>query len=76
MKRILLLLASAAALHAQPALTIYNQNFAVVRERVPLDLKAGENAVNFVGATAQLEADSRAELSRGCHVPVGAARAE
>src|SRR4051812_46744838 len=42
----------------QPALTIYNQNFAVVRERVPLDLKAGENAVTFVGATAQLEPDS------------------
>src|SRR5262245_45581400 len=43
---------------AQPALTIYNQGFAVVRERVPLDLKAGENAVTFVGATAQLEPDS------------------
>jgi hypothetical protein len=43
---------------AQPALTVYNQGFAVVRERVPLDLKAGENAVTFVGATALLEADS------------------
>jgi hypothetical protein len=43
---------------AQPALTVYNQGFAVVRERVPLDLKAGENAVTFVGATAMLEADS------------------
>jgi hypothetical protein len=43
---------------AQPALTVYNQGFAVVRERVPLDLKAGENAVQFVGATAQLEPDS------------------
>jgi hypothetical protein len=51
------ILAAAAAV-AQPALTIYNQGFAVVRERVPLDLKAGENAVNFVGATAQLEPDS------------------
>lgn len=49
---------STAAVPAQPALTIYNQNFAVVRERVPLDLKAGENQVTFVGATAQLEADS------------------
>jgi len=28
-------------LAAEPALTIYNQNFAVVRESVPLDLKAG-----------------------------------
>ena len=52
------LLALAAAAVAQPALTIYNQDFAVVRERVPLDLKAGENAVTFVGATAQLEPDS------------------
>jgi hypothetical protein len=43
---------------AQPALTVYNQGFAVVRERVPLDLKAGENAITFVGATAQLEPDS------------------
>ncbi|MSU50024.1 MAG: hypothetical protein EXS37_13220 [Opitutus sp.] len=43
---------------AQPAITVYNQGFAVVRERVPLDLKAGENAITFAGATAQLEADS------------------
>lgn len=47
-----------AAAYGQPALTIYNQNFAVVRERVPLDLKSGENAVTFAGATAQLEPDS------------------
>ncbi len=43
---------------AQPALTVYNQGFAVVRERITLDLKAGENAVTFAGATAQVEADS------------------
>ena len=48
----------AGAAWAQPALTIYNQNFAVVRERVPLDLKSGVNAVNFSGATRMLEADS------------------
>ena len=46
------------ALSAQTALTIYNQNFAVVRELVPLDLKAGVNQVNFSGATTQVEADS------------------
>src|ERR1041385_1340392 len=40
---------------AQPALTIYNQNFGVVRETVPLDLKAGANDVQFVGATAYVE---------------------
>jgi hypothetical protein len=50
--------ATALSAFAQPALTVYNQGFAVVRERVPLDLKAGENAVTFAGATAMLEADS------------------
>jgi hypothetical protein len=43
---------------ADPALTIYNQNFAVIRENLPLDLKAGNNTVNFEGATAQVEPDS------------------
>ena len=42
----------------RPALTIYNQNFAVVRERVPLDLTAGVNTVSFSGATRLLEPDS------------------
>ncbi len=61
MKTLLSLLTlGALAVHApaQPALTIYNQNFAVVRERVPLDLKAGENTVAFAGVTAQVEPDS------------------
>jgi hypothetical protein len=49
---------AATAAAAQPALTIYNQNFAVVRERVPLDLKAGINPVTFTGATRMLEPDS------------------
>ncbi len=60
---IALLLASLAgpqlvAQAAAPALTIYNQDFAVVRERVPLDVKAGANTVTFNGVTAQVEADS------------------
>jgi hypothetical protein len=61
MKNLLLAFASAAAaatLSAQPALTIYNQNFAVVRERIPLELKAGENAVSYSGVTVHLEPDS------------------
>src|ERR1039457_1711964 len=41
-----------------PALTIYNQNFAVIRETLPLDLKAGNNTVRFAGATAHVEPDS------------------
>ena len=53
-----LVAASTLAASAQPALTIYNQNFAVVRDTVPLDLKAGANAVTYSGATAQVEPDS------------------
>jgi hypothetical protein len=49
---------TALALCADPALTIYNQNFAVIRETLPLDLKAGNNTVRFSGATAQVEPDS------------------
>ena len=53
-------LAAATALTAwaEPALTIYNQNFAVVRDTVALDLKAGVNEVRFADATAHLEPDS------------------
>jgi hypothetical protein len=58
----LLLAAFAAAAvppgFAQAALTIYNQNFAVVRERVALDLKAGDNVVTCSGVTVHLEPDS------------------
>src|ERR1043166_6943465 len=43
---------------ADPALTIYNQNFAVVRETLPLDLKPGNNVLRFSGATAHVEPDS------------------
>ena len=60
MKKMLPIILLAASLNAgaEPALTIYNQNFAVVRDTVPLDLKAGANAVIYSGATAQVEPDS------------------
>jgi len=59
MKTILLLTAlSTLVAGAEPALTIYNQNFAVVRDTVPLDLKSGANSVVYSGATAQVEPDS------------------
>jgi len=41
-----------------PALTIYNQDFAVVRDKVALDLREGSNDVQFVGVTTHLEPDS------------------
>jgi hypothetical protein len=46
------------AAFGQPALTIYNQDFAVVRDTVLLDLKSGANPVVYSGATAQVEPDS------------------
>ncbi len=61
MKHILLpalALFSGASLNADPALTIYNQNFAVVRDSVALDLKPGVTSVNYSGATAQVEPES------------------
>src|ERR1700681_581949 len=41
-----------------PALTIYNQNFFVARERFSLDLKPGINRVEYAGIAAHLEPDS------------------
>jgi hypothetical protein len=43
---------------AEPQLTIYNQNFAVVRVLIPLNLKPGTNQVHFTDITAYLEPDS------------------
>ncbi len=48
----------ACSASAQPGLTIYNGRFAVVRDSVPLELKAGENVVRYSGATASLEPSS------------------
>jgi hypothetical protein len=55
---LLLFSALTAAGQNAPALTIYNQDFAVVRQQVRLDLKSGSNNLRFDGATAQLEPDS------------------
>jgi len=41
-----------------PALTIYNQNFFVAREHLPLDLKPGINHVEYAGVASHLEPDS------------------
>jgi hypothetical protein len=60
MKSILTILFVGASLatFAQPSLTIYNQNFAVVRDTVPLDLHSGVNTNRYPGVTAQVEPDS------------------
>jgi hypothetical protein len=58
LRPILLCGAATALSSAQPALTIYNQDFATVRETIPLDLKKGVNEIHFKDATAQVEPDS------------------
>ncbi|MBV9849096.1 MAG: hypothetical protein JO250_05340 [Armatimonadetes bacterium] len=50
--------ATAGEAGAGRALTIYNQNFAVVRETVPLSLSAGVNHLTFSDITYHLEPDS------------------
>ena len=47
-----------AAQDNAPALTIYNQNFFVARERLPLTLHAGVNHIQYAGMTSLLEPDS------------------
>jgi hypothetical protein len=41
-----------------PSLTIYNQNFGLVRERISMDLSPGVNHISFTGVTAHLEPQS------------------
>jgi hypothetical protein len=54
-----LVLFVATGVAEQPALTIYNQNFAVVRDTVSLDLKEGVNeGVRYADMTATAETDS------------------
>jgi hypothetical protein len=43
---------------SQPSLTIYNQNFAVIRQELPLDLKSGVNSIRVTDITMHLEPDS------------------
>ncbi len=52
------LFAAACAAQAEPSLTIYNQNFAVVRQQLNLSLKQGSNTVSVTDITAHLEPDS------------------
>lgn len=54
-----LFLGLAAALGAQESsITVYNQNFAVVRQVIPLDLQQGVNSTSFSDVTAQVEPSS------------------
>jgi hypothetical protein len=55
---LLLLCSSLFAQQSQPSLTIYNQDFAVIRQDLPLDLKSGENQFNMNDITMHVEPDS------------------
>lgn len=55
----LVLCASVFAQQAsQPSLTVYNQDFAVVRQEIPLDLKSGVNQFTESEITMHVEPDS------------------
>jgi hypothetical protein len=54
----LIALAAAGSLHAETQLTIYNQNFATVKETRTFDLPKGESEQRVTDITAHLEADS------------------
>src|SRR5215469_2984068 len=41
-----------------PSLTIYNQDFAVVRQLLPLNMKAGMSEMTFADVTQAVEPDS------------------
>src|SRR5438270_9182001 len=43
---------------SEASLTIYNQDFAVVRQSLPLQLLAGVNSIHFADTTARVETDS------------------
>lgn len=58
MKRALTFLLLLSPTFAQPSLTIYNDNFAVVRQDVPLTLEDGTSSVSFDQVTSLLEPDS------------------
>ena len=55
-----------------PALTIYNQQFAVVRQKLPLDLRSGVNHLQVTDITAHLEPDSviLRSLDTGRHLQI------
>ena len=55
---LLVLISVSAAIADQPAITVYNQNFAVVRENISLEIQPGVNQLTFTDITAHVEPDS------------------
>jgi hypothetical protein len=55
---VLAVLLTSLSATAQTQLTVYNQNFATVKEKRTLDLKKGENEIRATDITAHLEPES------------------
>ena len=53
-----ILLLTVGTVNAQTQVTVYNQNFATVKENRVLELKKGENEVRMTDITAHLEPES------------------
>ncbi|MGJ8725050.1 MAG: DUF4139 domain-containing protein [Roseibacillus sp.] len=59
MKKLLMMsLATTVGASAEVAVTIYNNNLAVVRDNIPVELQAGDTSVKYDRATAQVIPDS------------------
>src|SRR5574342_504418 len=58
MRSLLCILLVAGTASAQTQVTVYNQNFAAVKENRVLELKKGENEVRMTDITAHLEPES------------------
>ncbi|MEM7791296.1 MAG: DUF4139 domain-containing protein [Verrucomicrobiota bacterium] len=55
---LIFVVSAGSLLAAQTSLTVYNENFGVVRDTVPLSLKKGLNEASHSGVTSQLEPES------------------
>jgi hypothetical protein len=54
----LLFILTGTATAAEPSLTLYNQQFAVIREQIKLPVPKGITTLSFDGITAHLEPES------------------
>ena len=57
-KHLMMSLAACGGLQAEVAVTIYNQNMAVIRDTVDIELQPGDSLINYDRATAQVIPDS------------------
>src|SRR5882724_10499423 len=68
MTHLLAALILAASAHANVALTVYNQDLAVVREERVFDLREGQQSVKYQGVASRLDATSVHLEGDGIHL--------